>query len=188
MNYCTCIRSIAESGSNLFVLICILFLSFHSWPGYGYEIFYVNCIHVATLVMHSSVPPHESYYTYILYTMPLRNAHPFFLSKQTPVLKHINKLRVDAQNANATPSLALFSAFSTFLFPKHPYCIIHCRKPVIVEILGKTGAFHEKKYLLSLKRVTSKPPFSGTFGIVSGSQTGRGIFLCLRAGAPCFAM
>lgn len=98
-----------------------------------------------------------------------------------------NKLRIDAQNANATLFLALSPAFSPFYFQNTHislYIVAH-RK---VEILGNTVASYEKKYLLSLKRLTSKSPFSGTDGIVSGNQTGRGIFFCLRAEAFGFAM
>lgn len=42
-----------------------------------------------------------------------------FSSKQTPVLKHLNELRVDAQNVNATPFLALFSALRRFISKHH---------------------------------------------------------------------
>lgn len=98
-----------------------------------------------------------------------------------------NELRIDAQNANATPFLAPLSSSSPFYFQNThiPLYIVADQK---VETLSNTGAFYEKKYLLSLKRLTSKSPFSGTFGIVSGSQTGRGIFFCFRAETFGFVM
>lgn len=42
-----------------------------------------------------------------------------FSSKQIPVLKHINELRVDAQNANATPPPCPFLLLFTLFISKH---------------------------------------------------------------------
>lgn len=77
-----------------------------------------------------------------------------------------------AEKCNPFPPPCFF--WSSSMPVKKRQCII--LQNVRLKMILFSRLLQEKKYLLSRSLVTSKSPFSGMAGMVSGSQTGRAAF------------